>query len=94
MSVRWIAETKMIAVFWKRGCSRIMAASSKPSRSGMHTSIRTTAISVFSRCSSASLPDDALIRFSPSSRRIDLVGQQLGRLVVDQQDVDLVVVAS
>ena len=26
----------MIAVFWKRGCSRIIAASSKPSRSGMH----------------------------------------------------------
>ena len=30
----------MIAVCWKRGCSRIMAASSKPSSSGMQTSIR------------------------------------------------------
>ena len=33
----------------------------------------------------------ALIRFSPSSLEDHLVAQQLGRLVVDQQDVDLVV---
>ncbi len=57
----------MMAVFWNRGCSRIMAASSKPSVSGMHTSISTTATSVRSRCSSASRAEVALIRLSPSS---------------------------
>ena len=61
---------KIIAVFSKRGCSRIIAASWKPSSSGMQTSIRTTAMSFLSSCSSASLRDVALIRFSPSSRRI------------------------
>ena len=45
MSVRCTAETKMIAVFWNRGCWRIIAASSKPSSSGMLTSISTTATS-------------------------------------------------
>ena len=39
------AETKMIAVFWQRGCWRIISASSKPSSSGMQTSISTTAMS-------------------------------------------------
>ena len=80
----------MIAVLWKRGCSRIIAASSKPSSSGMQTSIRTTATSFLSRCSSASRAEVALIRFSPSSAQDHLVAEQLRRLIVDQQDVDLV----
>ena len=79
----------MIAVFWKRGCWRIIAASSKPSSSGMHTSTSTTAISFFEQALAAPrVAELALIRFSPSSLEDRLVGQQLGRLVVDQQDVD------
>ena len=65
-----MAETKMIAVRWNRGCSRIIAASSKPSRSGMQTSISTTAISFFSRCCRASFAEFAFSSFSPSSPRI------------------------
>ncbi len=65
-----IADTKMIAVFSKRGCSRIIAASSNPSRSGMQTSISRTAMSFLSRCSSASLAEFALMRFSPSSSSV------------------------
>ena len=85
-----MAETKMIAVCWKRGCSRIIAASSKPSSSGMQTSISTTATSVFSR----------VLQRLPCGRRLDqvlaelrqdrLVGEQLRRLIVDEQDVDFV----
>ena len=70
MSLTWIADMKIIAVFWKRGCSRIMAASSKPSSSGMQTSTRMTATSFLSRYSSASRPDVAMARFSPSSFRM------------------------
>ena len=81
----------MIAVFWKRGCSRIMAASSKPSSSGMQTSIRTTATSFLSRNSSASRAEVALIEVLAELAQDHLVGEQLGRLIVDQQDVDLVV---
>src|SRR6202030_3560479 len=57
---------KMIAVLWNRGCSRIMVASSKPSRSGMHTSIRISATSFFSRHSNASRAELALSKFSPN----------------------------
>ena len=69
-SVRLTAETWMIAVFWKRGCLRIIAASSKPSTSGMQTSISTTATSVFRSCCRASSPELARIRFSPRSSSI------------------------
>ena len=82
----------MIAVGWKRGCWRIIAASSKPSRSGMQTSTRTTAIVVLAAAARAPrCAELALISFSPSSPRIDLVAEELRRLVVDQQDVDLIV---
>src|SRR6267378_1876889 len=60
----------MMAVVWKRGCSRIMAASSNPSRSGMHTSIRINATSFLSSTSNAWRADEALRRFSPTSARI------------------------
>ena len=66
-----------------------MSASSKPSISGMLTSIRTTAISFFRRCSSASWPEVALIRFSSRSPQNRFIAQQLCRLVVHHQDVDL-----
>src|ERR1700684_35433 len=62
-----IADTKMMAVVRKRGCSRIIPASSKPLRSGMHTSISTRAISCLSRYSNAWRADDAFRRFSPIS---------------------------
>src|SRR3954452_17837244 len=65
-----MAEMKIIAVFWKRGCSRIIAASSKPSSSGMQTSTRITAISVLSSTSRASRPDEAITRFWPRSFRV------------------------
>jgi hypothetical protein len=48
----------------------MIAASSKPSSSGMMTSTNTTAISLRRRCASASRAEWALIRFSPSSARI------------------------
>ncbi len=67
-----------------------MAASWKPSISGITTSISTTATSVLSSTPSASCGEFALIRLAPSSPRITLVAQELGGLVVDQQDVDLV----
>ncbi len=60
----------MIAVFRKRGWLRIIVASSKPSISGMQTSTSTTAIGLCSSFSSASVPELARIRFSPSSARI------------------------
>src|SRR5882762_5098435 len=60
----------MMAVVWKRGCSRIMAASSNPSRSGMHTSIRINATSFLRSTSNAWRADMALRRFSPISARI------------------------
>ena len=85
---------KIIAVFWKRGCSRIIAASSKPSSSGMQTSTRMTATSFFSRCSSASRPGRGLDQIFAKLLQDDLIAQQLGRLIVDQQDVDLFVVRS
>src|ERR1700733_6513108 len=65
-----IADTKMIAVVRKRGCSRIIPASSKPFRSGMHTSISTRAISCLSRYSNAWRADDAFRMFSPISSRM------------------------
>ena len=86
-----MAETKMIAVRWKRGCSRIMAASSKPSSSGMQTSISMTASFVleqeFQRLAGGARLDQVLAELAQDH----LVGQQLRRLIVDQQDVDLVV---
>ena len=54
----------------------------------MQTSTSTTAISFFSRHSSASVAEFALIRFSPRLAQDRLVGQQLRWLIVDQQDVD------
>src|SRR5882757_10630476 len=47
-----------------------MVASSNPSRSGMHTSMRISAISFFSRHSNAWLAEDAFRRFSPISAKI------------------------
>ena len=81
---------KMIAVFWKRGCSRIIAASSKPSSSGMQTSISTTATSFLSRNCSASRAEARLDQIFAELAQDHLVSEQLRRLVVDQQDVDLV----
>ena len=57
----------------------------------MQTSTRMTAISVLEQLLQRLAPEAALMRFSPRSCRIGLVAQQLGRLIVDQQDVDLVV---
>ena len=54
----------------------------------MHTSTSTTAISFFSRHSSASVAELTVIRFSPRLAQNRLVGEQLRGLVVDQQDVD------
>ena len=67
---KWLvetADTKMIPVRWKRGCSRIRAASLNPSRSGMHTSMRMSATSFLSKHSNASRAELALRRFSPIS---------------------------
>ncbi len=80
----------MMAVRWKRGCSRIIAASSKPSRSGMQTSIRISATSFFSRHSNASRAEEALKQLLADLGEHDLVAQQLRLLIVDQQDVHLV----
>ena len=81
----------MIAVCSKRGCSRIIAASSKPSSSGMQTSTRTTATSflqqLLERLARRVGPDQVLAELPQDH----LVAQQLRRLVVDQQNVDLVV---
>ena len=57
----------------------------------MQTSISTTAASFLSRNSSASRAELALIRFSPRLAQNLLVGEQLGGLIVDQENVDLVV---
>ena len=46
------------------------------------------------RMPSASLAEDALIRFLAELLQDHLVGEELGRLIVDQQDVDLIVVTS
>ena len=83
---------KIIAVFWKRGCSRIMAASSKPSSSGMQTSTRMTATSFLSRYSSASRPEATDDEIFAEFLQDHLIGQQLGRLIVDQKDVYLFMV--
>ena len=45
-------------------------------------------IPVLRRCSKASLPEMAVMRFSPKSCKYGLVAQQLARLVVYHQDVD------
>ena len=84
------ADTKMMAVRWKRGCSRIIAASSKPSRSGMHTSMRINAMSFFSRHSNASRAEHALSSVLADLGEHDLMAQQLRLLIVDQQDIHLV----
>ena len=60
----------MIAVVSKRGWPRTIAASSKPSTSGMRTSISMTAMGFFSRCSNASVAEPALMMFSPNSSRM------------------------
>ena len=87
-----MAEMKIIAVFWKRGCSRIMAASSKPSSSGMQTSTRITATSFLRRYSSASRPEVATTRFSSEFLEDNLIGEQLCRLIVYQKDIYLFLV--
>ena len=55
----------------------------------MQTSIRITATSVFRSCSSASRAGASLDQVFAQIAQDDLVAQQLRRLVVDQQDVDL-----
>ena len=78
----------MIAVFSKRGCSRSMRASSNPSSSGMQTSMSTTATSFFSRNVQRLSRGVGLDEVLAQLGQDDLVAQQLGRLIVDQQDVD------
>ena len=57
----------------------------------MLTSISTTAMSVLSRILSASLAEVALMQVLTQLRKDHLVAQQLGRLIVDHQDVDFLV---
>src|SRR5579859_5531187 len=72
MLVTCTAVTKMIGVFSKRGCWWMRAAVSKPFIVGMFTSRRMAAKSIsISRCS-ASVPEWALTRFSPSEPSIAL----------------------
>jgi hypothetical protein len=64
------AETKMIAVFWQRGCWRIIAASSKPSSLG-HADVDQDDGDVgLEEVLERLAPELALIRFSPSSPRM------------------------
>ena len=77
----------MIAVRRKRGCSRIIVASSNPSRSGMHTSRSTSGEvgleQVFERLTGRVGHDQVGIE-PVQNRRI---AQEFRRLVVDDQDV-------
>ena len=79
----------MMAVFWKRGCWRIMSASSKPSISGMLTSVSTTAMSFFSRCSSASVAGSGLDEVFAEVAEDHFIAEQLRRLIVDHENVYL-----
>ena len=79
----------MIAVFWKRGCWRIMSAISKPSISGMLTSIRTTRDVGLQQLIQRLPPRRRLDKVLPKVRQDRLVGEEFGRLVIHHQDVDL-----
>jgi hypothetical protein len=54
----------------------------------MLTSIKITAMSVFRRCSNASLADVAVMRFFSQVREDGFIAQQFAWLIVDHQDVD------
>ena len=59
----------------------------------MLTSIKTTAMLVFSKCSRASRPELALIRFSSQFTENHLITEQLGWLIIHHEDVDFLVLA-
>ena len=69
-----------------------MAASSKPSSSGMQTSTQDdrdlVLEQVFQRLAAGRRDDEVFAELLQD----DLIGEQLGRLIVDQKDVDLFVV--
>ena len=88
-SLLWKAVRKMIGVCCERSRSRISAAVSKPSMPGIWTSIRMTAKSSSRMRSSASSPERARTRSRPIAAQDRLQGEQVVRLVVHQQDVDL-----
>lgn len=87
-----MAEMKIIAVFWKRGCSRIIAASSKPSSFG-HADVdqdhRDLGLEQHLQSLATGRGDHEVLA---EILQDHLIGEQLGRLVVDEEDVDLFVV--
>ena len=88
------AQVDIIAVFRNRGCWRIISASSKPSISGMLTSISTTAMSIFNSCSSASLAGSGLDQILAQFAEDGFIAQQLGGLIVHHQNVHFFVLHS
>ena len=64
-------------------------AVSNPFISGIWTSIKMAAKSFLKACRSASWPEWALTRLTCNVLQDALVGQQVGRIVVDDQDIDV-----
>ena len=82
---------KIIAIFWKRGCSRIIGRKLEPvelRHADVHQDDRDLVLEqMLQRFLTGGRLDEVFAELAKD----DLIGQQLRGLVVDQQDVDLFV---